>query len=437
MRLTKIVATLGPASWDRICELAQAGVNVFRINASHAKKEQIPELTRAVRECSKKIDRHLTTLLDLPGPRIRTGKFSEPLMLRPMDEVEFVLGKGVGGKSHIYIDFPPLFEQIKKGDPILMADGSIEVVVTSVGKNSFRGRVVRGGILRCHKGVNVPTLRMKEAAFTPEDQAAAQVGATSGITVYALSFVGSAATVEKARNFLRQQGIEPFLISKIERKAALQNLDEIIDTSDGIMVARGDLAVEVGLEQVGLLQKRIISVTRNKGKPVITATQMLESMVEASRPTRAEVSDVTNAILDGTDAVMLSEETAIGKFPVQTVSFMDKICQAVEKSEFFSNLKRDNCKDRSPEGVLADMIQAAVEDRLADAIILPNCGHKLMSHVSSKRLGVPVFIDISNDFLKEIANLYFGIILKIKPQSALKTLMATVSQNEYSLKILP
>ncbi len=410
-RLTKIVATIGPATdtMETLCPLIKAGVNVVRINASHAGLQQISELADLVGSCAKKLGLDTSVMLDLPGPKVRTGEFDRPVYLRPGHHIAMRMGQGRGDETGFFVDFAPLFRELKAGDPVLLADGSVELKVTANHGDHVDTQVVRGGVLRSHKGVNCPTVRLEGSAFTDRDREAARVGVQAGIHLFALSFVSSAADLAKARDFFAHMGVKPFLVSKIERGAAIQNLDEVIEASDGIMVARGDLAVETGLERVGLLQKQVIDAALAAARPVITATQMMESMVDAPRPTRAEVTDVTNAIMDGTSAVMLSEETAVGKFPKEVIGFMDRICREVESSRWFKPRVEPLKKTCSPHRTIVSLAATAVVEQPVTAVVAPTASGHTARLLSAFHLPVPVIAPVTNSDVASELNLCFGV----------------------------
>ena len=334
-RKTRIVATLGPAS-DRepmLSRVLAAGVDVVRLNFSHGTHEEHAETIRLVRRASDKLGWPIAILQDLGGPKIRVGpiaggfmglKRGRTLILDPACEV--------GGGDRVGITLPSLSRLVKPGSRILLDDGRIELRVTSVDGDQVPCRVTRGTELREHKGVNLHGVTLNVPALTAKDLDDLKFGVKQGVDLVALSFVTNAADVADVQARIKRLGGRQPVIAKLERPAALAHLEGILDTADGVMVARGDMAVELSPEQVPVMQKRVIAHATAHGKPVVTATQMLESMVSSSRPTRAEASDVANAILDGTDAVMLSEETAVGDYPVEAVRTMHRIALAIERS---------------------------------------------------------------------------------------------------------
>jgi pyruvate kinase len=335
MRRTKIVATIGPASRspEMLERLIQAGVNVFRLNFSHGTHEEHFEVIRAARDIAARLHRPVALLQDLSGPKIRTGKVAG-------NGVELVKGARLaittdtsieGAAELISTTYEPLPRDVKAGDPILLDDGNLELRVVGVSGGRVLCEVVDGGTLRSHKGMNLPGVALSTPALTEKDRRDLQFGVQHQVDYVAMSFVRRAEDVLEAKALIRSMGEAIPVIAKIEKPEAVDNLESILAATDGVMVARGDLGVELGTEDVPIVQKRIIAMANVAGKVVITATQMLESMIENPRPTRAEASDVANAILDGTDAVMLSGESAVGKFPVETVETMARIADYTEE----------------------------------------------------------------------------------------------------------
>jgi len=329
IRRTKIVATLGPATANAstIGALLHAGTNVVRINASHGTPELRAEWIAAARRAAESLATPVAVLLDLQGPRIRVGDLPHPRELTPGQQVVFAPEEVAQG-DELPTTYDGLATDARVGSRILLNDGLLSVEVTAVDAPRVRGRVIDGGMLTAHKGMNLPGLHVSAPALTEKDREDVQDAVRAGVDYLALSFVRRAEDIEELR------GLVPNtikLVAKIEKATALENLERIVAAADAVMVARGDLGVELPFEQVPLVQKRLISEANQQGRPVITATQMLESMVHAPRPTRAEASDVANAILDGTDAVMLSAETAVGQYPLEAVRAMDRIIREMER----------------------------------------------------------------------------------------------------------
>lgn len=334
-RRTKIVATLGPASEepDVIERLIKAGVNVVRLNFSHGTHAEHAERIKRLREISERLGQPLTLLQDLQGPKIRTGELAEDQVILKQGQTLILTTEHLTGDAHkVSVDFDDLPASVRPGARILLDDGNLELVVTRIDNQEVETQVVLGGPLKAHKGVNLPGARLNIPSLTEKDREDLVFGLEQGVDAIALSFVRTANDVVHLKHTIQQRVPscqDTPIIAKLERPEALDNLEEIVAVADGVMVARGDLGVEMSPQAVPIAQKRIIETANQYAKVVITATQMLDSMIQNPRPTRAEATDVANAIFDGTDAVMLSGETAIGRYPVQAVEMMDAIiCQA-------------------------------------------------------------------------------------------------------------
>jgi len=334
LKKTKIVATIGPASasQETLEQMLLAGMNIVRINFAHGDPDSHRQVVAAVRSASQGTGRRVAIFGDLPGPKIRIGKLAkEPIHLASGHQFTLQLGPMLGDEHRVSVEFPELTEVVEPGDNIYLNDGYIALKVTEVKPGEVVTEVMVGGELRSHKGLNLPDIDLGISAFTEDDRQMLALAAELELDGVSQSFVESARDIKAVREAAQKMGYDPLIIAKIERTRALDHLDEILHEADAIMVARGDLGVEAPVEQVAILQKEMILRANLLAKPVITATQMLESMIHNRRPTRAEVADVTNAIIDGTDAVMLSGETAIGDYPVETVQMMTKIAQQAEK----------------------------------------------------------------------------------------------------------
>ena len=328
------MATLGPASSEKAVleRLLRAGVDVIRLNFSHGEPHEHLAAAQAARAFAQAADRPLAVLQDLSGPKIRTGRVAEPLELVEGQTVVITTDESVDGRPGlISTSYDPLPRDVRPGDRILLDDGHIELRVARTGATEVECVVVHGGPLGSHKGMNLPGVTLSTPALTEKDRRDLAFGIANGVDYVALSFVRKAADVDEAKRLIRELGGSAPLIAKIEKREGVEDLAAILDAADGVMVARGDLGVELSTEEVPVLQKRIIESANAAGKVVITATQMLESMIESPRPTRAEASDVANAILDGTDGIMLSGETAVGSFPVQAVETMARIALYTEQ----------------------------------------------------------------------------------------------------------
>jgi pyruvate kinase len=331
---TKIVCTIGPASRSEsvLKELIKSGMSVARLNFSHGSLKEHREDIRRIRSVAKRLDRMVAIMIDLPGPKIRIGKLSrEPLVLKKGDSI--ILTTKPTGDSDLLIpvDYKKLPQSVAKGSIIFLNDGFLQLRVQEVGADQIKCKVVIGGQLLSHKGLNLPRAKIFGNVVTDKDYSFVDFGLKEGVNIFSASFVEKAEDILKIKDFARKKGKSIRVVVKIERAEAVKNIEEIMAAADAIMVARGDLGVQIPLEDVPAVQKKLIYRANLLGRPVITATQMLESMTENVRPTRAEVTDVANAILDGTDAVMLSEETAIGRYPVETVKIMARIATAIER----------------------------------------------------------------------------------------------------------
>lgn len=375
-RRTKIVCTIGPSTQEReqLEALIDAGMDVARLNFSHGEPEWHRHTIKLIRAISAERKRPVGVMLDIPGPKLRIGDVPDgPILLDSGSVVRLVPGDAPGSASEISVNYAPLADELEPGDRIFVGDGDVELEVESTKGETVQCRVVSGGPISSHKGMNFPTRSLSLPTITRADREAIALGVTAGVDFLALSFVRSAADVKLARAVILEHGGNLPVISKIEKHEAMQNLQEIIEQSDGLLVARGDLAVEIPLEEVPRAQKLIIRSANAAGKPVITATQMLRSMVTATRPTRAETTDVANALYDGTDAVMLSEETAVGSNPVGAVNIMRRICLATERDMEAprSNRKLPRERHKSVPDVVA--AAGALVARLLDvaAILVP------------------------------------------------------------------
>jgi pyruvate kinase len=334
LRRAKIVATIGPASEseDKLRELMLAGMDVARINMSHGEREHHGEIIARIRRVADELNRPVAVMLDVSGPKIRTGKLRNgKALLEDGAEVRIISEEVEGDANRFSTNYPLLARDVHQGDRILIDDGQIELQVVNTTSNEVIARVIHGGILYDHKGINLPGARVSIPSITEKDVADLRFGIERGIDLVAQSFVRSADDCRRARDLIGQLGGNPRLIVKIEKPEAIDDFANILDVVDGVMVARGDLAVETSTERVPVLQKKILRDCLIAQKLSITATQMLQSMIDNPRPTRAEASDVANAILDGSDAVMLSGETAVGRFSVEAVRMMDRIIRSSEE----------------------------------------------------------------------------------------------------------
>ncbi len=347
---TKIVATLGPASSKEevLTRMVKAGLNVVRLNMSHGTHQEHRKRLSLVRKVEEKLKVPIPVLIDLCGPKIRIGKLKrEPLFLHRGDTVVLTTEKEAEGDK-ITVNYPNLHNEVRKGEVILLADGALRLKVKKVSGRDIVCEVLVGGPLTSHKGVNLPHTKLSVPALTEKDKEDVKFAVEVGADFLALSFVRKAQDILELKSFLRELSAEIPVIAKIEKPEAVKNIDEILKVADGIMVARGDLGVELPIEKVPVIQKELIRKANRAGKPVITATQMLKTMVDLPTPTRAEVTDIANAVLDGTDALMLSEETAVGKYPVKVIKTMARVAYEAEKIypyERYSQFPAENLQD--------------------------------------------------------------------------------------------
>ncbi len=330
---TKLVCTIGPASNTpaMIEKMLLAGMNVARLNFSHGDFAGHKAVIEKIRAASQKTGRRVAIMADLPGPKMRIGNFEEEPVLLEKDATFTLTTDQISGTvEQVSITMMKLPQVVKPGDTLFLNDGLIQLSVVDATTTDIRCTVIMGGELRSRKGLNIPGIDLGTSAFTPRDRECMQFALEQGVDAISQSFVNSAQDVEDVRNAAAEMGYDPFIIAKIERASIQERIDDILAVTDGIMVARGDLGVEVPIEQIAVIQKFITARANLFAKPVITATQMLESMTRNRRPTRAESTDVANAILDGTDAVMLSEESAMGDYPIESVEMLVKIAKSIE-----------------------------------------------------------------------------------------------------------
>jgi len=397
MRKTKMICTIGPASEDMeiLEKVVLSGMNASRHNFSHGDHEEHGGRIKKVKELSKKLNREIAIILDTKGPEIRTGKF-EPKRVELAKGSEFTVYAGdmdvVGDTTKCSVTYAGLANDVKPGNTILIDDGLVGLTVKSVEGNAIKCEVQNTGFVGTHKGVNVPGVSIQLPALTEKDKSDLIFGCEVGVTMIAASFIRKASDVKTIREILDANGGERILIcSKIENQEGVDNLDEILEASDLIMVARGDLGVEIPIEQVPAVQKMIIKKCKAAGKPVVTATQMLDSMMRNPRPTRAEVSDVANAILDGTDAIMLSGESANGDYPVEAVATMAKIAEETEKSlEYKVAVSQAKTHIPAIAGVISRAASNAANELEAAAVITSTQTGATAKRISQCRPECPI-----------------------------------------------
>ena len=390
-RRTKIVATIGPSSEtpERLRALVAAGMNAARLNLSHGTHEEHARRVQAIREVEAESGSPIALIADLQGPKLRIGALDEPVMLERGDEI-MVAAEEACSNGELPIAPAVIGDVLKPGHDVLIDDGLVRLRVEEVERGRARCQVVVGGRVSSHKGVNLPGVPIPIPSITRKDSADLEFALELGVDFVALSFVRSAADVRDLRSLIEQAGSHAHVIAKIEKAEAVDVLDDVLAETDAVMVARGDLGVEIGAASVPLLQKRIILKALERGKPVITATQMLESMINSPEPTRAEASDVANAILDGTSAVMLSGETAVGEYPVEAVAYMDRIARAVEPSMGYRHEIPEAAQNPTIGGAMSNAACDVAEALRVAAILVPTFSGATASAVARLRPRRPI-----------------------------------------------
>jgi len=348
MRKTKIVITVGPAtsSLEMITNLIKKGVNVFRLNFSHGDNETHKESIKTIRQASKSLKKEVAILQDISGPKVRIGEIDGVLLLKKGETLKLTKEENKNDPRSLALSYPKIIDMVNIGEEVFFADGTIQTVVIDKSANHLELELLNDGELTSKKGVNFPKTKLKISAITKKDEENLAFGAKNDIDILALSFVQNAQDILKAKEIMNQNNFDPFIVAKIETGEAIENLNEILNLCDGVMVARGDLGAEFGVTKLPRIQKKIISIANDMNKPCITATQMLTSMKDNPFPTRAEVSDIANAVYDGTDAVMLSDETTVGSFPLEAVQVLHDTIKDVECDyPYFKSCKSDNSAD--------------------------------------------------------------------------------------------
>jgi len=418
MRRTKIICTLGPAtgSLEKIRELIRAGMDVARLNFSHGTPETHARFAQWVRQASRDVGRPVALLQDLGGPKIRTGTLGarRSVALRQGQRFWLTAKETEGSSRRVSISYPRLARDVRRGNKILLDDGLIELRVVDKKGDEVETEVVQGGLLKEHKGVNLPGIRLRVEALTEKDEADLAYGIGLGVDYVALSFVRRAGDVRRVKQILRGRKAAIPVIAKLEKPEAIENLDAILAVSDGVMVARGDLGVEMAPERVPLIQKRIIQRAAQMRLPVITATQMLESMTLHLRPTRAEASDVANAILDGTDAVMLSGETASGRHPIEAVEMMARIAEEADQTRPETDLRRRGRSLDIAETVCESVVHAAQILKVRAIIAFTRSG-STAELISKYRPSRPVYAFCHEERIACRAALYWGVVPLVLP----------------------
>lgn len=419
MRRTKIVCTVGPASEteEMIGKLIAAGMNVARINFSHGTHEYQRLLIERIKKVRKEKGKPVAILMDLQGPKIRIGNVKgTAVQLLPGQEYVLTSDVVLGDEKRASVSLKSLPHEVASGHPILLADGNIELRVERVVPPDIFCRVIVGGSLSSHKGMNLPGSEVHVDSLTRKDRKDIEIGIEAGVDAIALSFVRTASDIEAMRKIVKNSGGHVPIIAKIEKHEAVSNIDKIVSVSDAVMVARGDLGVEIDLERVPLVQKMIIQKCNALGKPVITATQMLVRMVENPRPTRAEATDVANAVLDGTDAVMLSEETAAGKYPVEAVMMMDRIVRSAETALDVQKFEHQKELGNVHDAISRSSYHIAREIGAA-AIITPTWSGSTASMVARFRPKQTIIATTPNEQALDFLSLVWGVVPVFIPPS--------------------
>lgn len=435
-RRTKIVATIGPASQDEamLCKLIRAGMDVARLNFSHGTHAQHAQTIQNIRRASQQLGRPIAILQDLQGPKLRIGELRNgKVELTQGQSILLTTAPIVGDQERIPVDFPEFVDYARPGSRILLADGQLDLVVKERRGDEVLCEVVLGGTLLPHKGVNLPGARLDIPSFTQKDAADLMFGLEQGVDAVAISFVRTAEDVARVRRAVAQQYPDRArmpLIAKLERPEALENLQSIIQTSDGVMVARGDLGVEMPPESVPIAQKQIIASANQHSKLVITATQMLDSMIHSPRPTRAEASDVANAIFDGTDALMLSGETAIGDYPLKSIEMMDAIARQAEARLAKWGRWQGTPEEDETHNEAVYICRAAAElaeDRHVAAVAVFTQSGSTARYMSKTRPQVPILGFTSEPHTYRSLTLFWGVIPHLIPRAdTMEDLLAQV-----------
>src|SRR5216684_3855952 len=410
-RRTKIVATIGPAcsTPEKVRELVEAGMDAARLNLSHGTHEDHAARAKLVRDVQDEIGRPLALIGDLQGPKFRVGGLDQPLDLLQGGEVTVVVGADGARNGELPIAPAAIGDVLQPGHEVLIDDGMIRLRVDEVKAGRARCGIVVGGIVTSHKGVNLPGVPIPIPSLTRKDLEDLEFALELGVDYVALSFVRSAADVRDLKALLEQEGSTAHVIAKIEKAEAVDALDDVLAEADAVMVARGDLGVEIGPELVPLVQKRIILRALERGKPVITATQMLESMIHHPEPTRAEASDVANAVLDGTSAIMLSGETAMGEYPVQAVQTMDRIARAIEPSLGYRHQIPEATEDPTIGNAMSNAACDLAEALGAKAILVPTFTGRTASAVARLRPRRPIVALTHHEWALQQMALEWGV----------------------------
>lgn len=415
MRKTKIIATIGPATESKVNleKIIKAGVNVCRLNFSHGSHEDHLKVIKNIAEINKEQGIHIATLGDLQGPKLRVGKMEENTLLVDGNEITFTSEDCLGNAERVYMNYKNFAKDVKAGEFIRLDDGKLEMqILETNGKDTVKAKITQGGVLKSNKGVNLPNTVISLPSLTEKDLADLDFALEHNLDWIGLSFVRSARDIIELKGIISANNKKAKVIAKVEKPEAVENIDEIIKEADAIMVARGDLGVEIPMEKVPIVQKMIVEKCIKYSKPVVIATQMMESMIESSTPTRAEVNDVANAVLDGADAVMLSGETSVGKFPIYVIEAMVKILQ--ETGDFrLTETSEEKNPERSPDRFITDSIcfnASNLADKTeAKAIVTMTFSGYTAFKISSKRPKAHIFVFSGNRELLTKLSLVWGV----------------------------
>lgn len=441
---TRIVCTIGPASHSvsKLKQMIRAGMNVCRLNFSHGTHPDHRQLIKNIQRAASETSTTVSILQDLSGPKMRVGDMSsggeEGVLLKNGEMVTF---SSKSRKGVLHVQYPYLERDVKKGERILLDDGTLEVEVVGVRKTGLTCKVIIGGLLKSHKGLNLPGSKLSISAITEKDKKDLAFGLKQGVDFVALSSVRSAREINRLRKMIDEQwvkskGLPPKIIAKIEKPEALEDIDKIVKAVDGIMVARGDLGIETPAARVPVAQKQIVALCRQAGKPVIVATEMLASMVDRPRPTRAEVSDVANAVIDHTDAVMLSGESATGAYPVQAVAIMANVARETEASLYDDvGVCQTGELSRKTHRMVGSLISVLAERGDVSAVLIPPEAANLVSQIAFFRPEVPVIVGSDDERMLRQLNAYWGVYALPTKVSTPASFMRVVSEHAKKLGI--
>lgn len=440
-RQTKIVATLGPASGEpeMMRELFKAGVDVFRLNFSHGSHEDHAKNVATARALEAEFDRPVCLMADMQGPKLRIGRFeNDSIDLTEGQAFRFDMDDALGNEARVQLPHPEVLEAMEVGSEILLDDGKVRVEITGKDAGGLDAKIITGSKLSNNKGFNIPGVILPIAALTPKDKIDLEAAIGMGVDWIAQSFVQRAEDVLEAQNLIKGRAA---LLAKIEKPSAVEKIDEIVEVVDGIMIARGDLGVEIPPEQVPSVQKKLVRRVRHAGKPVIVATQMLESMIDNARPTRAEASDVATAVYDGADAVMLSGETAVGKYPIEAVSIMNRICESTESDKNYRRIMNaDHPKtENDPSDAITVAATYTANDIKAAAILNYTTSGSTTRRTVRQRPDVPILCLTSDIETARQLVLSFGVrTFKIEEvgrfKEAVQVACRVVKENGYAQK---